>query len=121
MSALGGVSAVGGCLLLGVSSLGGCLLWGCLLWGVSGPRGCLLLGVSGPRGCLLLGVSALGGARCEQNDKQVQKYCLGHNFVAAGNDNMYFKRGKTSQSSFSSRTKRNKLSSTLQNSSPLFL
>ena len=62
--------------------------------GVSAPEGvCLLLG-----GCLLPGgVSALGGCGiptcteadtppCEQNDKQVQKYYLGHNFVAAGKD-----------------------------------
>ena len=37
------------------------------------------------------GVPAPGGAcsqadpLCEQNDRQVQKYYLGHNFVAAGN------------------------------------
>ena len=44
-------------------------------------------------GCLLLGVSARGGGipacteadtpPCEQNDRQVEKYYLGHNFVAA--------------------------------------
>ena len=62
------------------------------------PGGCLLRG----GWCLLLGgVSAPGGSvpgggghpsmhrgrhpPCEQNDKQVQKYYLGHNFVAAGN------------------------------------
>ena len=105
----GGVSALGGCLLWGVSALGGlcsggCLLWGgvlggvcsggvcsggCLLWGGvwSGgclPRwGCLLWGVSGPRGWY---PSMHWGRHlpCEQNDRQVQKYYLGHNFVVAG-------------------------------------
>ena len=27
---------------------------------------------------------------CEQNDRQVQKYYLGHNFVAAGNNQYFF-------------------------------
>ena len=66
----------------------------------SASRGCLLLGdvcsrgVSGPRACLLLGGLVPGGVwypsmhwsrhtPCEQNDRQVQKYYLGHNFVAA--------------------------------------
>ena len=51
----------------GVSALGG----GGLVWGV----------YSG-------GVSqhALRQTPCEQNDRQVQKYYLGHNFVAAGNN-----------------------------------
>ena len=94
----------GGCLLRGVCSWGGCLLVG----GVCSRGGCLLLGgvCSGgrcllPGGCLLSGgcllprgVSALGGwhpsmhwgrhSPCEQNDRQVKKYYLGHNFVAAG-------------------------------------
>ena len=111
VSALGGVCS-GGCLLWGVSAPGGsawrgllrgsapggCLLWGCLLWGVSAPGGSAwggLLRGSAPGGCLLWGVSAPRGwcgipacteadTPCEQNDKQVQKYYLGHNFVAAG-------------------------------------
>ena len=71
---------------------GGCLLGG----GLSTPGGCLLWGVPAlGGGCLLRGggVSALGGGipACteadttprEQNDKQVQKYYLDHNFVAA--------------------------------------
>ena len=53
----------------------------------SGGR-CLL------RGCLFLGgvcvipacTEADTSPPCEQNDKQVQKYYLGHNFVAAGNN-----------------------------------
>ena len=57
--------------------------------------GCLLLGVSAPGGCLLFGgVASQHALRqtpppCEQNDKQVQKYYLGHNFVAAGNNSLY--------------------------------
>ena len=52
-------------------------------------------GVSAPRG-----VSAPGGVvsqhalrqtpPCKQNDKQVQKYYLGHNFVAAGKKSQSF-------------------------------
>ena len=102
VSALGGVSSGGVCLLLGggicsreVSPPRGCLLpggacsWGggicswevsavgggdCLLWGegVSAP------GVSAPRG-------GEADTPCEQNDGQVQKYYLGQNFAAAGN------------------------------------
>ena len=109
VSASGEVSALGGCLLPG-----GVCFWGCLLGGVcsrglsalggvnsggvcSGgcllPGGLLLGGVCS-RGCLLLGGLLRGGGipACteadtpprEQNDKQVQKYYLGHNFVAAG-------------------------------------
>ena len=84
---------------------------GCLLRGVSAPWGCLLQGGVCSGGCVCSGgVSALGGVcsggvcsgggcwgvvsqhalrqtrPCEQNDKQVQKYYLGHNFVAAGNN-----------------------------------
>ena len=85
-----GVSAPGGggwgvcfwgCLPLGVSAWGGvcsrgCLLWGaCLLWGVSAPGGGGVVSQHAPRQT----------PPCEQNDKQVQKYYLGHNFVAAGN------------------------------------
>ena len=69
----------------------------------SGPRGMSAGGVSAPGGmsapgggCLLSGGVYFGGdlPQCllgyhlppprEQNDKQVQKYYLGHNFVAAG-------------------------------------
>ena len=45
--------------------------------------------MSAPGGCLLLGGVSQHALRQtpprEQNDKQVQKYYLGHNFVAAGN------------------------------------
>ena len=102
-----GGSAPGGCLLWGcllrgcmiLGGLEGCLLWGVSAQGGSAPgghvcsggllRGCLL-----PGGVCFQGMSALGGAvsqhalrqtpPCEQNDKQVQKYYLGHNFIAAG-------------------------------------
>ena len=67
--------------------------------GVSTPVGVSARGVSAPGGCLLWGVSAVGGVcsgvvcsrgggvwrgrpPCEQNDRQVQKYYRGHNFVA---------------------------------------
>ena len=79
----GGVSAPGRCLLRG----GVCFSGGMSAPGMSAPGGCLLGGVSD------LGGSALGGVvsqyalsqtpPCEQNDKQAQKYYLGHNFVAA--------------------------------------
>ena len=49
----GGVSALGGCLLLGMSAPGGV----CLLWGVSALEG----DVCSEGRCLLLGVSAPGG------------------------------------------------------------
>ena len=103
----GGGLLLGGCPLPGGSALGGCLLLGDLLWVcvcLSAPWGVCswggLLpgeGVSalGEGGCLLGGVCLLQGGGipactavdtpCEQNDKQVQKYYLGHNFVAAGN------------------------------------
>ena len=96
-------SGGGVCLVQGGVWSGGCLLWG---GGVSGPGGC----VPGPGGvcsggevvCLVQGGVCSGGVGgclprclvryhhpppppCEQNDKQVQKYYLGHNFVAAGN------------------------------------
>ena len=95
-----GVSGPGGCLLCS----GGCLLpWGvsasvggvlCLLRGVSALGGVCSRGLSAPGGrCLLPGGVCSWGAitacieadtlPCEQNDKQVQKYYLGHNFVAA--------------------------------------
>ena len=100
-----GVSALGGgvCLLWGgESALGGSALGGwsaprggvcsggnhlCLLQGCLPLEGCVYSwGVSAPRG----GVASQHALRqtppCEQNDKQVQKYYLGHNFVAAGND-----------------------------------
>ena len=103
-----------GCLLLGVSASGGvcyrrlsALGGGCLLLGGCLPPWGVCSGVFVFSGeCLLpggvcswggWGVSASGGGvvsqhvlrqtppPCEQNDKQVQKYYLGHNFVAAGN------------------------------------
>ena len=75
-----------------VCSGGWCLLPGGLLQGGGGWSA--TGGWSAPRGwCLLPGGSALGGCLpqtcpppCEQNNKQVQKYYLGHNFVAAGNN-----------------------------------
>ena len=42
-------------------------------------------GVPGPRGGLPQCLVGYHHPSCEQNDKQVQKYYLGHNFVAAGN------------------------------------
>ena len=85
VSAPGGFVCSGGCLLQGgLSAPGECLLWGVSTLGVSAP------GVSALRGrrCLLWGVVSQHALRqtppCEQNDKQVQKYYLGHNFVAAG-------------------------------------
>ena len=61
----------------------------CLLPGVGGVWS---EGVSAPggvcsQGCVC-GIPACTEADtppCEQNDRQVQKYYLGHNFVAAGN------------------------------------
>ena len=70
------------------------------LGGVSAPGGVSALGGVCSLGCLVLGVSALGGVcsrdvvsqhalrqtpPCEQNDRQVQKYYLGHKFVAGNN------------------------------------
>ena len=72
----GGVSALGGVSAPGGSALGGegvPVLWGVCSGGV----------------CSGVCVPGLGGYHhppCEQNDKQVQKYYLGHNFVAAGNN-----------------------------------
>ena len=40
----------------------------------------------GGGGCFLLGGGGAVLPPCEQNDRQVQKYYLGHNFVAAGNN-----------------------------------
>ena len=105
-----GRSYAGVCFSGGVCS-GGCLLWGCLLQGVcsqgvSAPGVSALGGVCSWGVCSRGGVSAPGGVcllpgesasvpsgippppphPCEQNDKQVQKYYLGHNFVAAGNN-----------------------------------
>ena len=79
----GKVCAPGGCVCSG-----GCLLRECPLWLVSAlggvcSGGCLPWGASAPGG----GIPACTEADtpCEQNDRQVQKYYLGHNFVAAGN------------------------------------
>ena len=90
----------GRCLVRGVSAPGALLPGGCLPQGGVCPWGCLLLGGLLPGGvvCLLRGVSAPGEhvcsgcgiPPCEQNDKQVQKYYLGHNFVAAGNNALSF-------------------------------
>ena len=84
---MGGVCS-GGYLLGGVYS-GGCLFQGgCLLPGGS-TLGGVCLGA-----CLLLGGVCSGVSTeadtspCEQNDRQVQKYYLGHNFVTAGNENV---------------------------------
>ena len=84
VSALGGVSAPGG-----VCS-GGCLLWGVCLWGVCSG------GVSTLGGVCSGGIPACSAEAdtpppCEQNDKQVQKYYLDHNFVPAGNSFVAFK------------------------------
>ena len=108
VSALGGVCSRG-CLLWGcVSAPRGCLLWGVCSQGVSASGGSAP-GVSAPGGDVLQGVSAPGGLLrggypsmhrgrhlppCEQNDKQVQKYYLGHNFVAAGNERNWIERGQ---------------------------
>ena len=77
----------GGCLLrLCVCSRGSGVCSGglCLLWGCSPGGGCLLRGVWYP--------SMHWGRHPprEQNDRQVQKYYLGHNFVAAGK-NLWWK------------------------------
>ena len=108
-SASQGVSAPGDVCLGGVSAPGGVWSRGCLVWGGVCSRGvcsqgCLVRGVSAPGGWvgLLRGVYGLGEISVwsggsasvpsglpppwEQNDKQVQKYYLGHNFVAAGNN-----------------------------------
>ena len=87
----GGVPGPGG-LVLGVCAWsGGWCAWsrGVCLGGVwSG--GLVPGGVPGPGGCAWSGgicLSALWDTTTppyEQNDKQVQKYYLGHNFVAAG-------------------------------------
>ena len=84
MSAPGGVSApggLGGC-SSGVSAPGGCLLWGMSARGVVCSRGWSALGgVCGIPAC-----TEADTPPREQNDRQVQKYYLGHNFVAAGNN-----------------------------------
>ena len=98
-SVSGGMSAPGGWCLLpgGVCSWGGCGVCsgGVCSWGVSA------LGVSAQGGGIPACIGCLGGIcsrgegvvsqhtlrqapPCEQNDKQVQKYYLGHNFIAAG-------------------------------------
>ena len=99
MSAPGGCLLQGGCLVRGVCAQGGaCFHEGCLLlWGgVSATGGVSGLGGICSGGCLLPGGICSWGVSqhalrqtpppCEQNDKQVQKYYLGHNFVAAGNN-----------------------------------
>ena len=67
----------------GVFALGDVCSRGCLLQGVSALGGVCSRGVSAPGG----GIPACTEADTppsEQNDRQVQKYYLGHNFVAAG-------------------------------------
>ena len=73
----GSVCSRGGVCSRGVCSQGGCLLQGGLLSGGGGV-------------CSRGDVVSQYALRqtpppCEQNDKQVQKYYLGHNFVTAGN------------------------------------
>ena len=71
---VGVVSTAGVCVWSGGwcawSGEGGCLLGGCLVWMGCLPQ-CLVRYHHHP-------------PPCEQNDEQVQKYYLGHNFVAAG-------------------------------------
>ena len=90
----GGVSAPGGLCSRGVVLQGGCLLWMGVcsqgwgvsaLGGVSAPRGICSRGVSAPRGVISQHALRQTPPPREQNDKQVQKYYLGHNFVAACN------------------------------------
>ena len=99
-SYLGGASFPGGCFLL--RQVPPC--WGGASfrvgvppsWGVLPSRGwCCFL----PGGCLLSGEmppsqhALRQSPPCEQNDRQVQKYYLGHNFIAAGknlNKDRYF-------------------------------
>ena len=88
-----GVSALG-VSALGVSAPGGCLLQGGVCsGGLSAPGGvCSGRGVCGGV-CSQGGVASKHALRqtppCEQNDKQVQKYYLGHNFVAAGKNAIF--------------------------------
>ena len=87
VSTLGGGVCSGGCLLLGVCLLlGGVCSWWCLLPGGLLRGGCL------PQ-CMLGYHTHLPSRHpdCEQNDKQVQKYYLGHNFVAAGNNYILYR------------------------------
>ena len=51
-----------------------------LVWGGGVPG----LGVSALGACMPQYLLGYHHPPCEQNDKQVQKYYLGHNFVAAG-------------------------------------
>ena len=75
-SACGGGSAPWGVglLLEGGSAPGGCLVMGWGAWSQGGPAP----GRGGIPAC------TEADSRCEQNDRQVQKYYLGHNFVEAG-------------------------------------
>ena len=83
------MSDPGGCLLWGVSALGGVCSGGHVCLGnVSAPGGgvsALGQGVCSWEGCGIPACTEADTPPCEQNDKQVQKYYLGHNFVAAGN------------------------------------
>ena len=78
----GCVSAPGGSVCSwGVSALGECLsAWG----GGVCSGGCLFREGGGV--CVIPACTEADTPPCEQNDKQVQKYYLGHNFVAAGNN-----------------------------------
>ena len=74
-----------------VSVPGGVCSRGCLLGGVVSQHALGVQGVSVPGG----GVVSQHALRqtpppCEQNDKQVQKYYLGHNFFAAGKDSFAY-------------------------------
>ena len=90
---MGGGLVPGGCLLLGGSGLR-----------VSGPGG-----GSCPRGCLLRGGVVSQHAL---NDKQVYKYYLGHNFVAAGKNTKKFISHPTTTMCFVSVTHNSDLSLT---------
>ena len=89
---LGGVP-LGGVLPKRGGASGGCASGVCASWGGVLPRGCASGGCAS-RGVCLRGVwypsMHWGRPPCEQKDRQVQKYYLGHNFFAAGNKIFHF-------------------------------